>query len=316
MPRLSIVIPALGDLVRLEETLVSVLENRPDDCQIVVVLNEPYDDPYDLSGEVDFVHAPPGANLVASVNMGICDSVAPIVHVLSAAVQVRAGWVDWALPCFDDPAVAAVVPLVLETERRDRTVSAGMAYHPAGRVQRLGQGASTAEVSTLGQKLCGPDLVAAFYRKAALKLVGLFDHLLGDRVAAVDMALNFRQAGLRCVLQPQCQTFVDRPTTAAGSRNQFQHGRQMERLFWRWAAEVGWIRSLVCHSWLLGGECLQCVVRPTMLVRLLGRALGAVSVSLHWHYRRLIAKRAAPDSEYATLPSFDARCKCRLKRAG
>ena len=51
MSRLSIVIPVLGSLDGLEDTLVSVLENRPADCQIVVVLNQPYDDPYDLKDE-------------------------------------------------------------------------------------------------------------------------------------------------------------------------------------------------------------------------------------------------------------------------
>ena len=61
MPRLSIVIPVLGNVEGLEDTLVSVLENRPVDCQIVVVLNRPYDDPYDLKDEVCFVEAPPGA---------------------------------------------------------------------------------------------------------------------------------------------------------------------------------------------------------------------------------------------------------------
>ena len=37
-PRLSIVIPAPGNEETLEETLVSVLENRPEDSEIVVVL--------------------------------------------------------------------------------------------------------------------------------------------------------------------------------------------------------------------------------------------------------------------------------------
>lgn len=37
-PRLSIVIPAVSSAEDLEQTLVSVLENRPDDCEIVVAL--------------------------------------------------------------------------------------------------------------------------------------------------------------------------------------------------------------------------------------------------------------------------------------
>ena len=55
MPRLSCVIPAVGTTQDLETTLVSVLEKRPDDCEIIVVLNESYADPYGLKDEVRFV---------------------------------------------------------------------------------------------------------------------------------------------------------------------------------------------------------------------------------------------------------------------
>ena len=40
-PKLSIVIPTPTDTAALEETLVSVLENRPDDCEIIVALGGP-----------------------------------------------------------------------------------------------------------------------------------------------------------------------------------------------------------------------------------------------------------------------------------
>jgi hypothetical protein len=81
--RLSIIIPVLGNLKRLEDTLVSVLENRPANCQVVVVLNQPYDDPYDLKAEVTFVQAVAGAGLVESVNRGLEAAEAPIVHLLT-----------------------------------------------------------------------------------------------------------------------------------------------------------------------------------------------------------------------------------------
>ena len=41
MPRLSIVIPSVADCNLLEDSLVSVLENRPADCGILVVHNRP-----------------------------------------------------------------------------------------------------------------------------------------------------------------------------------------------------------------------------------------------------------------------------------
>ena len=60
MPRLSIVIPVLGDPQQLDDTLLSVLENRPARCEIVVVHNRPYHDPYHLCEEVRFIQAEAG----------------------------------------------------------------------------------------------------------------------------------------------------------------------------------------------------------------------------------------------------------------
>ncbi len=74
MPRLSIVIPVVGDPRHLDDTLVSVLQNRPDDCEILVVHNRPYDDPYELSDEVRFVEARRGSRLVDCLNVGIAAS--------------------------------------------------------------------------------------------------------------------------------------------------------------------------------------------------------------------------------------------------
>ena len=61
MPRLAIIISAVGSIEALENTLVSVLENRPADCDVVVVHSKPYSDPYELKNEVRFVSAPRGS---------------------------------------------------------------------------------------------------------------------------------------------------------------------------------------------------------------------------------------------------------------
>ncbi len=112
MPRLSIIVPVLGCASRLETTLVSVLEHRPDDCEVLVVLDTPYEDPYELAGEVQFIESPGAVGFAASVNAGIQASCADFVHVLAAGVEVCEGWADFALPHFRDPRVSAVSPIV------------------------------------------------------------------------------------------------------------------------------------------------------------------------------------------------------------
>ncbi len=71
MPRLAIIISAVGSVESWEGTLVSVLENRPADCEIIVALSQPYADPYDLKDEVRFV-APLGrGSATATINAAL-----------------------------------------------------------------------------------------------------------------------------------------------------------------------------------------------------------------------------------------------------
>ena len=68
-PRLSIIIPAPGNETTLEETLVSVLENRPENSEIVVVLGFGYHDPWSVGEEVRFIQAPIGSNRVSTSDL-------------------------------------------------------------------------------------------------------------------------------------------------------------------------------------------------------------------------------------------------------
>ena len=83
-PRLSIVIPAVTGAEALEETLLSVLENRPESCEVIVALACEYDDPWNLRDEVTFVRAPEAASTIGCVNLGISSAAGEVIHVLSA----------------------------------------------------------------------------------------------------------------------------------------------------------------------------------------------------------------------------------------
>ena len=111
MPRLAIVISAVGTAESLEATLLTVLENRPDDCEVVAVTNFPYADPYQLAGEVRFVVQPAEADLVACVAAAIPLVRSPVVHLIAAGCEVTEGWADRALEHFADLSVGAVAPL-------------------------------------------------------------------------------------------------------------------------------------------------------------------------------------------------------------
>ena len=81
MTRLSIVIPCLGGASDFDDTLVSVLQNRPADCEVLVAHREPYDDPYALSGEVQFIESQ-SDSLAALLNTALDQASGEVLHVM------------------------------------------------------------------------------------------------------------------------------------------------------------------------------------------------------------------------------------------
>ena len=79
MPRLSIIVPHRHDDQRLEATILSLLENRPRDCEVIVAHDGSYLDPYQLSDEVIYVQEEQGASVVELLNAGLMAACSPIV---------------------------------------------------------------------------------------------------------------------------------------------------------------------------------------------------------------------------------------------
>lgn len=159
MLRLSIVIPVLGRSKQLDDTLVSVLENRPADCEIIVVHTRPYDDPYDLAGEVRFLKARRRAGIGGCLNLALSVCKAPVVHVIACGVEVCPGWADAALRRFVDPHIVAVAAMLLDSNERQSVVSAGLAYHAGGTVWRIDQGRNVLEAEQRSARTYRPRLV-------------------------------------------------------------------------------------------------------------------------------------------------------------
>ncbi len=243
MPRLACIIPALGNTESLETTLVSVLERRPDDCEVLVVLNAPYADPYNLQGEVQFLQAGANADLISCLNLGIAETKAPIVHLLASGCQVDDAWIEQALPHFDDPRVAAVTPAIYDANNHQQLLAAGVGYRRGGRKTICRTLPQADEESSLHS--VGPLLQAAFYRKAALNAIGGLPAGLGEQLADVDLALALRHARWQIELEPKCRVFA--PAIEAPEANGFSTGLHAERLFWRHVPEVGGLVGLLAH---------------------------------------------------------------------
>ncbi len=322
MPRLSCVIPAAGSTQDLETTLVSVLEKRPDDCEIIVVLNRSYADPYGLKDEVRFIEMI-GAGMATCATLGIQISEGEIVHVLAAGIEAADAWVDAALPHFDDPEVASVIPVVRDAARPDRVLAAGVKYHPGG---KRGLCTMLPRTSAGSGDALGPTIDAGFYRKSALAALG--DGLpvnLGDGLADIDLALGLAYAGMRNVVEPECIVFAESLTPA--ERSGFRAGLFAERLFLRNLPVSGWLPAFALHGPTVVGELLRSISNGTTLTQIAGRLAAWFTLSdyrLHHHLlgvaREIVEREASERAVIVKLPRESAAVgsstHLRTKRAG
>ncbi len=283
MPRLAIIISATGSIASLEGTLLSVLENRPADCEIIVALNQAYADPYDLKGEVRFVEQQRGAATVARINRALAATRAPFVHLLASGCEVTEGWTEPALSRFGDRQLAAVGPLVMDATNRERIFAAGVAYRRGGSRVLVGSGSTclAPETESAARGACG---FAAFYRKAALDFVGGPSCQLGPRQADVDLALVFERAGFGFALEPRSRIFAMPEADAA--EGAFARALHEERLFWRNLPQQERARSLAAHAGLVALELLTSFARPKMLTQLAARTWGCCQVLGYARHRR------------------------------
>jgi hypothetical protein len=304
-PRLSIVIPTPTDTAALEETLVSVLENRPDDCEIVVALGCEYADPWNIREEVRFVQAPRGSSLVGCTNLGVAASTGEVVHILAAGWRATEGWTDGPLARFEDDQVGAVVPLGVAAEDRDRVVSAGVRCAVGGRridvaadtARRRKAKAADAQEATYAPQ--GPVLEAGFWRADIFEMTGRgFTTACGDRTADADMAVTLSRSGRSVVVDRHSQVIApaaDAATSRSGSA--FAEGLHAERLFWRSLAGSSVIAAVVMH-------CVE-IVRHTVaraplgvLPMLAGRAVGILQLGFYvpryMQLRRVMRQAASP----------------------
>lgn len=285
MPRLAIVISDVGHHELLERTLVSVLQHRPSDTEVVVALERPYADPYDLRDEVRFVEPTAKATTPGGrINLALSGCRAPFVHLLASGCEVTEDWADEAMVRFGDRQIASIAPLVRDAN--EHIFAAGVGYTRGGQRYLVAHGQSEL-TSEYRSQVLGPASFAGFYRKAALDFVGGLSTQLGARQLDVDLSLVLRAAGFTTAVAPQAHVLasaeIDRPESPA---RQALHD---ERLFWRNLPSAGKAGALASHSALVAGEFLRSAGRPRMLTQLVARWIACCQLGSNARHRRAIA---------------------------
>jgi hypothetical protein len=302
VPRLSIVIPSLGGAAEFETTLASVLQNRPADCEVLVVHRGPYDDPYALAGEVRFLQVDE-ESVAAQMNHAWRCARAAIVHFLRCGLETTEGWAEVALTHFRDPEVAAVVPLVFAQDRQS-LVAGGVRWTRGGcrqvvtdlRIAQPGHG-------RLRSAVLGPTLLAGFYRREVLGALDGFDQRLGDGLADVEMALALRELELRAVCEPSCR-LIQVHACAESAPNVGNLAWAEEHLFWRSVPRPVDPVTLGWHALAAAGATLRPVLHGSIsqAVRAVaGRLVAACDLRLARRHRQRLAQAAQRLDDVATL---------------
>jgi hypothetical protein len=195
VPRLSIIVPHISDEASLETTILSVLENRPQGSEILVVHNGDYNDPYELDDdEIRLIEAPAGSELVEQVSIAARQAFGSVLHTLLPGCSVEANWTAPAMAWFQDASIGSVAPSITTNELKSTTY-AGLDPHCLPRrawCQRIRRGEDAVA------SLCG-----GFYRRQTIQALDGWMPLSQREGAEAEMALAMHILSMRCIAEPE-----------------------------------------------------------------------------------------------------------------
>lgn len=220
IPQLSIVVPVSRNLSAFERTLISVLENRPNHCEVLVTHDGSYEDPYCLADEVRFVTSS-RTDLPELIAVGAQAARGRLVHVLSGGLQATCGWTDDAVEQFDHFDCGSVAPVIRHSESQ-QILAAGWTDAPGRLLAPRTETGSNSE----RRSRSGCYLQASFWRRDLLRSLGKsFSGTCADQACDVYQRLA-RQAGWTCDLAAESTLLCDDPELS-WTRPSFKRGRQL-----------------------------------------------------------------------------------------
>ncbi len=240
VPQLSIVIPTHQRADLLRRCLESVTAHAPPGTEIIVVDDASPDESaacvVATFPHVQLIRLTPRRGFCVAANRGIQAARAPLVELLNDDTEVEAGWADFAMTLFQDPAVVAVAPLVLRHgDTLPRIDSAGDTYHWGGFAQKRGHGCPLADFPLEIREVFGASGSSAFYRREAILRVGGFPEFFGSYFEDVDLSFRLRRTGGRILFDPRSRVWHH----VGSSYGRFdpllleQQSRNEELVFWR-----------------------------------------------------------------------------------
>ena len=226
VPRLSIVVPLGANVAAFEDTLVSILQNRPAASEVVVAHDGSYEDPFNLAGEVRFVTAGTSC-MIDLVAASASETRAKFVHVLAPGFQAIEDWTEPALDQFQRYEAAAVAPVIRRSDR-ETILAAGWHDTTFRLCQPVGHGKSTL-CDSIARSIVGTYLQASFWRRDVLR--SLTDSFESNRTIESAYAFGHMidKAGWRTVLATNCTVTSDVPI-ADWDPSTYNRGRNLRAI--------------------------------------------------------------------------------------
>lgn len=275
--KLSIVIPFSCENCpqELEETLVSVLENRPGSCQVIVANGGHYEDPYHLnSDEVQFIDLGRERSLACCINEAIDWVDAPVLNVLSCGTVVEEHWADQLLRVFGDPKVGLAMTPVFDRLKSNRLVSSGVLYHHHGVIRNQKHHTAAAPGRCLG-----PHLASAFFRTDLLHKIGGLNPSFCQQISYLDYALTLRHLGQEIEFVPVSRVHYASQTPVFPTI--YERSRQTEQLFLHWSHLNSWYYNMYSNFIAVSAEFWGHFPHPKMYAFLFGRIAGLSHYGAH-----------------------------------
>ncbi|NMC20923.1 MAG: glycosyltransferase family 2 protein [Thermogutta sp.] len=282
MLRLSVLIPLAGRISYLEDTLLSVLEAQPEGCRVIVVLDEPYADPWELKHELRFIEAGRGCSVGRAIALGLAEVETPVTFILPCGHEVQPNWADRALEIFADDRVAAVVPVVVRHDAPGVVAAAGMGYRQdVGRLVPLQAGVACGNTMLARRTQVLPHPAGAFFRTDYLREIDV-DPELGEEWVLAAVGRGLHTAGYLSVLEPSSRV---RGRDFSRTVDAYRDARNAEAFFWHWWDGVPSLPAAARHMGQVLGRAVAALSRGEFLAELSGRLSGAGIVT-----RRTIAQ--------------------------
>jgi hypothetical protein len=218
VPCLSIIVPHLNDDSGLEVTLLSILENRESDFEVLIAHDGGFTDPYGLGqDEAVLIESSRGASLSSQINLAVASACSPYIQVLMPGSTVDEHWFDEAIDILDSSHVSAVCLPIADAQSEKVFVGLASESLPHRRV-------STDVNAATVPLMCG----GVFRKKTFRAIGGWFEHS-STEVAEVELGLLIM--ALRLEIATVSSVGVHAPKrVAVGHEPGFEIGRACGQL--------------------------------------------------------------------------------------